>query len=211
MSKPIYFLRNKKTGELAHMSVSSNGDGDFCNDVSVTIGYGEVLFSTTDPKIATKVLSTSSDWFNSNFDSPEWDTKTFGNDHEVVTLDTDTFVTTNIGPHKRLVDILTPKEMPVTHYPFDLKDSVIEQIDIDHTLTDGVDFPDRISYKYFGYMIAAPFDKLENVVGEFIYLDNTLMSLVYVHAVIDAQTANKLITGINHKDDYNVMILSNVV
>lgn len=62
-----YALRFKKSGRLATHSISSNGDADFCADVSVCLSDSkyDTIWITRDKYEAESAVEASDDWWNS--------------------------------------------------------------------------------------------------------------------------------------------------
>jgi hypothetical protein len=68
----MYTLRNKKTGKLIEIAISSNGDSDFANDVRYDLEvYGDQIWLVNSLDVIKKVYnSPSTKWYNSDYNSP---------------------------------------------------------------------------------------------------------------------------------------------
>ena len=85
----LYVLYSEKQKCLMATSVSSNGDAEHCNEVTVDLVRfykGDDLWVTTTKESSERIVQKGqTEWFNSGFESPWWDAKDYG-DLKVVCL-----------------------------------------------------------------------------------------------------------------------------
>lgn len=70
----LFGLIHRVSGEFARTSFSANS-GDFCVDVSVSIGPGSSggIWTTTDYDAAVKTAEEGTEYYNADYDTPEND------------------------------------------------------------------------------------------------------------------------------------------
>ena len=70
----MYAILNTKTQKLATISFSSNGDAEFCNDTTCTIGFDDEdsIFVVESRRNAESVFVENVGWYNSSPKTPTW-------------------------------------------------------------------------------------------------------------------------------------------
>jgi hypothetical protein len=80
----FFIIRNRKTKDPLRISVSSNGDADFCGDYSADFNdYSDAVYATAFEIIAQRALESDPKWYNSSLDRPQWPDKFNPLDYEV--------------------------------------------------------------------------------------------------------------------------------
>lgn len=77
----LYGLYSEKKECLLGFNSRSNSDGDFCVGVAFELSCyfgGDNLWVTPKKEIAEKVAKSPTEWFNADYESPEWDKSCLG-------------------------------------------------------------------------------------------------------------------------------------
>lgn len=85
----LYVITHRETRKPAMVSISSNGDAEFCNDSRAEISaWGSIVAAYTDKETAEKILSRAENvgWYNSSHECPEWSDSFNPLDYEVVAV-----------------------------------------------------------------------------------------------------------------------------
>ena len=109
-----YALRHIKSGKLLGFSVSSNDNGDFCNDTEVSLDeFNKNIWYTSTPEQAAYVRQFSTPWYNADMDTPNHDYEP--GDLEVIKIirdETHTKINVDIPTFEQLVELKYRKTEP---------------------------------------------------------------------------------------------------
>lgn len=204
-----YRLRHKETQEFATLIRTSNDGSDFCNEFTVSIGLNYIdVYQTENIMEAIRTLSTTIGWYNSSDERPMWEySGDFSKDFEIVKVEVTTVESnTDIEPFM-IVTGPDDDEDYAERYAIDVDDLDIDALDIDYTLADNIDCPDRIDYNdKKGFVIQLDSEHFSKYEGKCIFLGNGEYDAYYVLAVRSGEFVNERLL-MAFGDSYTIMFL----